>query len=101
MKKNLLQLFVLILATFLPLSSKAVAEDVPLGPLNFEQENELRYWSPSHYVDGWLCKKEEIKYPLISPLKPQNACTSEGGVSDKYTFLDKKNRNLSSVNVLN
>ena len=100
MKKSFLQLFVLILSTFLLTSSKSVAKDVPLGPVSFDKVQEHWSWSPFNYVDGLLCKEEEVKYPPISPLKPTNACSYENWSKNKYSLLSENlnERDISSVN---
>jgi hypothetical protein len=100
MKKSFFQFIVIFLATFLLTSSKSVAKDLPLGPVSFDKTQDHWTWRSLNYDDGLLCKKEEVRYPLISLLKPTNACTHDHWSENEYSLLTENliERDISSIN---
>jgi hypothetical protein len=100
MIKNFSKFSVLLLATFLLANGKTVAKEVPLGPVGFDEEQKHWTWSPLSYVDGLICKKEDLKYPVSSSSDERNFCGYENWYGRNFSLFNEKlkQRDISSIN---
>ncbi len=100
MKKSFSQLIVLFLATLILTGSKTVATDVPLRPIELENEKVRMAWSSMIYSDGMLCKNEDFKFPMLSTMSSSKVCTYEEQSKNEYSYLSDVlfNREMNLTN---